>query len=101
LRIAVDRGIAFDPRPPEIDAPLPWLALSVDQLAARLPEPEQRYWLAAALAALSHQVQLSTLPDPRLAAPDRSPTATELVASSAVSGRHRHAGSACGQRRWI
>jgi 8-oxo-dGTP diphosphatase len=64
LRIAVDRGIAFDPRPPEIDAPLPWLAQSVDLLTARLPEPEQRYWLAAALAALSHQVQLSTLPDP-------------------------------------
>jgi ADP-ribose pyrophosphatase YjhB (NUDIX family) len=54
----------FEPRPPEIDATLPWLAQSVDLLAARLPEPEQRYWLAAALAALSHQVQLSTLPAP-------------------------------------
>jgi 8-oxo-dGTP diphosphatase len=64
LRIAVDRGIAFDPRPPEIDSTLRWLAQSVDLLAARLPEPEQRHWLAAALAALSHQVQLSTLPDP-------------------------------------
>jgi 8-oxo-dGTP pyrophosphatase MutT (NUDIX family) len=64
LRIAVDRGIAFDPRPPEIDAALPWLAQSVDLLAARLPEPEQRHWLAAALAALSHQVRLSTLSDP-------------------------------------
>jgi hypothetical protein len=36
----------------------------VDLPAARPPEPEQRYRLAAALAALSHQVQLSTLPDP-------------------------------------
>jgi 8-oxo-dGTP diphosphatase len=64
LRIAVDRGIAFDPRPPEIDAPLRWLAQSVDLLTARLPEPEQRYWLAAALAALSHQVRLSTQSGP-------------------------------------
>jgi 8-oxo-dGTP diphosphatase len=35
----------------------------VDLLAAQLPEREQRRWLAAALAALSHQVRLSTLPD--------------------------------------
>jgi 8-oxo-dGTP pyrophosphatase MutT (NUDIX family) len=81
LWIAVERGIAFDPRPPEIDATLRWLALSVDLLAARLPKPEQRYWLAAALAALSHQVQLSTLSDPpplerRLA------VAVALIASS-------------------
>jgi 8-oxo-dGTP diphosphatase len=64
LRIAVDRGIAFDPRPPEVDATLRWLAHSVDLLAAQLSEREQRRWLAAALAALSHQVRLSTLPDP-------------------------------------
>lgn len=35
---------------------LPWLAQAVDLLAARPPEPEQRYWLAT----FSHQVQLST-----------------------------------------
>jgi hypothetical protein len=64
LRIAVDSGIAFDPRPPEIDAALSWLAQSVDLLAARLPESQQRHWLAAALTALSHQVQMSTLSDP-------------------------------------
>jgi hypothetical protein len=33
-------------------------------LATRLPEPQQRHWLAAALTALSHQVQMSTLSDP-------------------------------------
>jgi ADP-ribose pyrophosphatase YjhB (NUDIX family) len=64
LRIAVDRGIAFDPRPPEMDVALPWLARCVDLLVAQLPEPEQRRWLAAALAALSHEVRLSTRPDP-------------------------------------
>lgn len=64
LRIAVERGIAFDPRPDGVDEVLSRLARSVDLAAARLPEPDQRRWLAAALSALSHQVQLSTLPDP-------------------------------------
>jgi hypothetical protein len=63
LRIAVDRGIAFDPRPDGVDEVQSWLARTVDLAAARLPEPDQRRWLAAALSALWHQVQLSTLPD--------------------------------------
>jgi 8-oxo-dGTP diphosphatase len=74
LRIAVDRGIAFDPRPAEVDEVLQWLAQTVDLLAARLPDPEQRHWLAAAL---SHQVQLSTMPEP-------SPLEQRLAVAAAV-----------------
>jgi 8-oxo-dGTP diphosphatase len=80
LRIAVDRGIDFGPRPAEIDETLRWLAQSVDLLAGRHPEPEQRRWLAAALCALSHQVRLSTLPDPP------SPKHRRAVAVAVIAG---------------
>jgi hypothetical protein len=66
LRIAVDRGIAFGPRPAAMDVALPWLAHCVDLLVAQLPQPQPqpRQWLAAALTALAHEVQMSTLADP-------------------------------------
>jgi hypothetical protein len=64
LRIAVNRGIAFDPRPPQMDVALPQLAHCVDLLVAQLPKPEQRRWLAAALAALADEVRSSARTDP-------------------------------------
>lgn len=78
LRIAVDRGIAFDPRPPEMDMALPWLAHCVDLLVTQLPEPEQRQWLAAALAALADEVRPPARPDPL--PPERLAVAVAVIA---------------------
>jgi hypothetical protein len=38
---------------------LPQLARTVEQVVARLPDPQDRRWVAAAHAALSHQAQAS------------------------------------------
>jgi hypothetical protein len=60
----VERGLDFEPAPaPVIDA-LPELTVMVEGLAARCRDAQERRWLAAALAALSHHVQAGTLTEP-------------------------------------
>lgn len=63
MRIAEERGLTFEPAPSGVTDALPELQRAVDEIAGRLDE-QQRRWLAAALAALSHQVQAGTLDDP-------------------------------------
>jgi hypothetical protein len=60
------------PPAPVLDA-LPGLTHAVEDVAGRCRDVRERRWLAAALAALSHQVQVSTLPEP-LPSPDPSNT---------------------------
>jgi hypothetical protein len=66
-RVGDERGL---PRlPPEVrEAVLGAAALTAavaEDACGRVPDPDGRRWIAAALAALAHQVQLSTLPPPR------------------------------------
>ncbi|MHA6784689.1 NUDIX hydrolase [Pseudonocardia saturnea] len=63
MRIAEDRGLTFESAPAGVTDALPELQRAVDEIAGRL-DAQQRRWLAAALAALSHQVQAGTLDDP-------------------------------------
>ena len=60
-QVAAERGIDFDPTPTRVAAALPGLVQVVENLAADMDTRDRR-WLAAALAALSHHVQASTLP---------------------------------------
>jgi len=63
-RVVVERGLDFEPAPaPVIDA-LPPLTGMVEELAARCRDAQERRWLAAALAALSHHVQAGALTEP-------------------------------------
>ena len=63
-RVAVERGLDFEPAPtPVIDA-LPTLTHLVEGLAARCHDAQERRWLAAALAALSNYVQAGALNEP-------------------------------------
>ena len=92
-----------------IDA-LPGLTRAVQEVAGRCSDEQERRWLAAALAALSHHVQAGTLPEP-LPAPDpsnkpdllpRPAEATEAVVAIVTSplgvlaGRRRD-----GIPRWV
>lgn len=63
MRIAEERGLTFEPAPSDVTDALPGLQRTVDKIAGRL-DAQQRRWLAAALAALSHHVQAGTLDDP-------------------------------------
>jgi hypothetical protein len=64
-RVAAERGLDFEPPPaPVLDA-LPGLTHTVEDVSGRCRDEQERRWLAAALAALSHHVQVSTLPEPR------------------------------------
>lgn len=92
MRIAQDRGLTFEPAPSGVTDALPGLQRAVDEIAGRLDEQERR-WLAAALAALSHQVQAGTLDDP--AEGPRDGDGAE-VAVAVVSGP---AGVLAGRRR--
>ncbi len=72
-RVASERGLDFEPPPaPVLDA-LPGLTHTVEDVSGRCRDRQERRWLAAALAALSHHVQVSTLPEP-LPSPDPSNT---------------------------
>jgi hypothetical protein len=63
-RVVIERGLDFEPAPaPVIDA-LPALTDMVDGLATRCCDAQERRWLAAALAALSHHVQAGALTEP-------------------------------------
>ena len=61
VRIAAERGIDFEPMPPRVAQALAQLARTVADLVVELPEPQERRWLAAALAALSHQTHAAAL----------------------------------------
>ncbi|GAA1278611.1 hypothetical protein GCM10009609_47480 [Pseudonocardia aurantiaca] len=72
-RVAAERGLDFEPAPvPVIDA-LPGLNRTVEEVAGRCRDDQERRWLAAALAALSHHVQVSTLPEPLAREPSDTP----------------------------
>ncbi|WP_219420343.1 hypothetical protein [Pseudonocardia nigra] len=60
-RVAVERGLDFEPPPEVIVEALPALTQIVERLTDRCRDVQERRWLAAALAALSHHVQASTL----------------------------------------
>ncbi|WP_246633781.1 hypothetical protein [Pseudonocardia nigra] len=54
-RISAERRLDFEPTPTAVAAALPELVEAVERIAGRLTEPQERRWLAAALAALSHR----------------------------------------------
>lgn len=105
-RVAAERGIDFEPTPPAVVEALPGLVEVVDHLAERLHDPQERRWLAAALAALSHRAQLSALAEPHDADPqmtEERPAGTGGVAVAVVTsplgvlaGRRRD-----GIPRWV
>jgi hypothetical protein len=72
-RVAAERRLDFEPPPPPVLDALPGLTHTVEDVAGRCRDGQERRWLAAALAALSHHVQVSTLPEP-LPSPDPSDT---------------------------
>jgi hypothetical protein len=66
-RVGDERGLPH--MPPEVrEAVMGAASLAAavaEDVCHRVPDREGRRWVAAALAALAHQVQLSTLPPPR------------------------------------
>lgn len=99
MRIAEDRGLTFEPAPANVIDALSELWRTVDEIASRLDEQERR-WLAAALAALSHHVLAGTLDDPADGPGDVdvAEVAVAVVAGPAgvLAGRRRD-----GIPRWV
>lgn len=99
MRIAEERGLAFEPAPSVVTDALPGLQRAVDEIAGRLDE-QQRRWLAAALAALSHHVQAATLDDSADGPRDggRAEVAVAVVTgpTGVLAGRRRD-----GIPRWV
>lgn len=93
MRVAEERGLTFEQAPAAVTDALPGLLRTVDELAARVDDRQQRRWLAAALAALSYHVQAGTLDEP--AARPRDVDGVE-VAVAVVTGP---AGVLAGRRR--
>lgn len=60
-RVARERGLDFEPPPAAVTDALPALIRMIDELTEQLADAQERRWLAAVLAALSHHVQDSTL----------------------------------------
>ncbi|WP_219420543.1 hypothetical protein [Pseudonocardia nigra] len=60
-RVAAERGLDFEPPPEMMVEALPALTQIVERLTDRCRDVQERRWLAAALATLSHHVQASTL----------------------------------------
>lgn len=92
-RVAAERGLDFQPPPAPVLEALPALAEHVRGLLAEHQDVTERQWLAAALAALAHQVQVTTLADPLSAS---SPAAVGSVAVAVVVGT---SGVLAGRRR--
>lgn len=100
-RVARERGLDFEPPPVGITDALPELVRVVDELAERFGDAQERRWLAAALAALSHHVQAGTLvsvEDPLLAGTSVGGIAVAVVTSphGVLVGRRRK-----GIPRWV
>jgi 8-oxo-dGTP diphosphatase len=57
VRIVAKRGIDFEPLPATVARLLPHLVHEVADVVGQLSQPPELRWLAAALAALSHQTQ--------------------------------------------
>ena len=87
-RVAGERGLDFERPPAPVLAALPGLTHTVEDVAGRCRDEQERRWLAAALAALSHHVQVSTLPEP-LPSPDPSNT-SNLSGSPGMPTPRRH-----------
>lgn len=98
-RVAAERGLDFQPPPaPVLDA-LPALAEHVRGLLDEHQDVTERQWLAAALAALAHHVQATTLADPPApGGPTPAPVAIAVVvgARGVLAGRRR-----AGIPRWV
>lgn len=92
-RLVRERGLDFEPLPAGITDALPELVRMVDELAERFVDEQERRWLAAALAALSHHVQAGTL-----ISPDPSPPSA-AVAGIAVAVVTSPRGVLIGRRR--
>jgi 8-oxo-dGTP diphosphatase len=60
-RVAREWGIDFEPPPPDVIDAVPELRRLVEHIVARLAQPQDRRWLAAALAALAHSVNAGAL----------------------------------------
>jgi len=58
---AAQRGIDFEPTPPAVSELLPRLVRVVADTVDELSQPRELRWIAAALAALSHQTQAAAL----------------------------------------
>jgi hypothetical protein len=71
--VADERGLDFEPAPAPVIAALPRLTLAVEDLAGRCSDVQEQRWLAAALAALSRHVQVSTPPEPLPPEPSNTP----------------------------
>jgi 8-oxo-dGTP pyrophosphatase MutT (NUDIX family) len=109
-RVAEERGLNFEPPPAEVIDALPGLTETVENLAGRCRDVQERRWLAAALAALSHHVQAGALaeltsdphrdgePAASPVAPDADRVAIAVVTSrlGVLAGRQRD-----GIPRWV
>jgi hypothetical protein len=60
-RVNVERGLDFEPVPALVLDVLPNLTATVDGIAQRCHDAQDLRWLAAALAALAHHVQVRSL----------------------------------------
>ncbi|MDN5851246.1 MAG: hypothetical protein L0K86_00105 [Actinomycetia bacterium] len=60
-RVAAERGLDFEPQPAALIAALSQLHEHVGRLVDELADPPQRRWLAAALAAMAHQVEAASI----------------------------------------
>jgi 8-oxo-dGTP diphosphatase len=77
-RVAAGRGVDFAAPPPALLAALPQLRDHVQRLSDELDDVGERRWLAAALAALAHQVEADSLPDtPGRPAPHEQSTGSD------------------------
>jgi hypothetical protein len=65
------------------------LAAVIDDVCRRVPDPDASRWVAAVLAALSHQVQVSTLPPP-LSTPQRATDKSVVVLAAVPAAMSPH-----------
>lgn len=98
-QVAEERGLDFEPTPDAVTAELPALLHTVENLMALLDDPQERRWLAAALAALSHHVQASTLAEPHESTDATPPAAGAAVGEVAVAVVTSSRGVLVGRRR--
>lgn len=96
-RVADERGLDYRPPPVSVTDALPGLVGHVEDLLEQASDVTDRQWLAAALAALAHHVQVTTLDDEE-AREHAAPVALAVVTSArgVLVGRRR-----AGIPRWV